>query len=65
MTDTSKFAPPPLQKDQALFWTMAVRNGQMYAAPLGTPYDLSASESWIRVDSMDQLRKMLGVEGRP
>ena len=60
MSDLDKFAPPPLRKDQSLFWTMAVRNGQMYAAPLGTPYDLSVSEAWIRVDSMDQLRKMFG-----
>lgn len=61
MSDLGKFAPPPLRKDQSLFWTMAVRDGQMYAAPLGTPYDLT-NESWLKVDSMEQLRKFFGVE---
>lgn len=56
-----KFTPPPLLHAQSLFWTMAIRDGQMYAAPLGTPYDLT-DESWLKVDSMDHLRKFFGVQ---
>lgn len=57
-----EFTPPPLRQDQSLFWTMAVRNGQMFAAPIGTLLDLNASEAWIRVDSTEQLRKLFGVQ---
>lgn len=60
MEAVSGFAPPPLRPDQSLFWVMAIRDGQLYAAPLGTPYDLDASEAWLKVDSTDDLRKFFG-----
>lgn len=60
MTDLSKFAPPPLRKDQALFWTMAVRNGEMFAAPLGTPLNFGNPDAWIPIESLDDLRRIFG-----
>lgn len=61
MTDLSKISPPPLRKDQALFWTMATRNGEIFAAPLGTPLNFDFPEAWLRITSLDELRHMFGV----
>lgn len=60
-TSVGKFAPPPLRKDHALFWTMAVRDGQLYAAPLGTPLSFDNPDAWIPIDSLEYLRAMFGV----
>lgn len=60
--DTKRFAPPPMPINSTIFCVMAVRNGQLYAAPIGTPCDLNASEAWLKVDSIDDVASLLGVE---
>lgn len=63
MTEASKFAAAPLRPDQSLFWLMAIKDGQLYAAPLGTPLDLNTGfgQTWLRVDSADDLRGFFGA----
>ena len=56
-----RISPPPMPINSTIFCVMAMRNGQLYAAPLGTPYDLNASESWLKVDALDDLRSLLGA----
>lgn len=58
----SDFAPPPLRQGETVFCLIAMRDGQLYAAPLGTPYDLDVSEAWLKVDSTDDLRKFFGTQ---
>lgn len=60
--DSKRITPPDMPINSVIFCVLAVRNGQFYAAPVGTPYNLNASDSWLAVDSMDDLRGLLTGE---
>ena len=61
MTNDSKqaFGPPPLRPGESLVFQVAFRDGEAYAAPLGT--SLQVPEAWIRINSLEYLAMRLGV----
>lgn len=61
--DTNRFAPPPLKPGETLAMMLAFRDGQAYAAPVGT--SLQNTDAWFRVDSLEALASRLGLRWEP